>query len=140
LVTNIVLSRFNSNKDEFELVWTSPAPRISIIARSPDDTTLADLYKFMSQVHSDIQEELSRRNGSMTTFDCHLCLYVRGQSGTTVTSRQGQISTEDGQFTTNDNIVGYIHIDENQYLQWLPQQLTQTWFNAFRQAEYFVGT
>jgi hypothetical protein len=67
-------------------------------------------------------------------------LYVRDQSGTNVTSRQGQILTEDGQFTTNDNIVGYIQIDENQYLQWLPQKLTQTWFNDFGQAEYFVGT
>jgi hypothetical protein len=44
------------------------------------NTTLADLYNFMLQVHSNIEKELCKPDKKFTTFDCHLCLYVRGQS------------------------------------------------------------
>ena len=73
LAGNVLLSTFNSNTNKFEFVW---------ISRSPANTTLADLYNFMSQVHSNIEKELCKLDKKLTTFDCHLCLYVRGQSGT----------------------------------------------------------
>ena len=140
LMETTPLSTFNSNTNEFELVWTSPAPRIGIIARSPATTTLVSLYNFMSQVRSNIESQLSQRDKSISNFGCHFCLYVHGQSGTAVTCRQGQVLNENGQLSTNENMVGYIQIDESQYILWLPSNLKQPWFNAFRQAEHFVDT
>ena len=93
------MSRFNSNPSGFELVWTSPAPRIGIIARSPATTTLASLYTFLSDVHSNADRELGLRERSFSNFGCHLCLYVSGQSDTNVTCREGEIFTEDGELS-----------------------------------------
>jgi len=139
-VENVPLSTFYSNSNEFQLVWTSPAPRIGIVAQSPATTTLASLYTFMSKVRSDADRELGRRDSKFSNFGCHLCLYVRGQSGTTVTCRQDQVLTENGRLTDNPNIVGYIQMDESQYVQWLPQNLRKVWLDAFNRADHFVRT
>jgi hypothetical protein len=139
-VENVRLSTFYSNADEFQLVWTSPAPRIGIVARSPATATLASLYNSMSRVRSDIDRELGQRDRKFSNFGCHLCLYVRGQSGTTVTCRQGQVLTEDGKLIDEPNIVGYIQMDESQYVQWLPRNLRQIWLAAFIRTEHFVRT
>jgi hypothetical protein len=138
LVENVRLSMFDSN--EFQLVWTSPAPRIGIVALPPAAPTLVTLYTFMSKVRSDIERELTRRDRSFSNFGCHLCLYVCGQSGTTVTRRQDQIFAEDGKLNMNSNIVGYIQMDESQYVQWLPKNLRAEWLTAFRSADHFVRT
>ncbi|CAF0957050.1 unnamed protein product [Adineta steineri] len=134
------LSSFNLDTSKFNLVWTSPAPRIGIITRSPSNTSLADLYHFMTQTHSNTDKELPQWELNETTFDCHLCLYVRGQSGTAVTCREGKILSEDGQITINQNLVGYIQVSESQYLRWLPYGARETWFNAFRESEHLVET
>jgi hypothetical protein len=131
---------FNSKPNEFDLVWTSPAPRIGIIARSPTTSTLASLYTFMSKVRVDAEKELGRQDRNFSNFGCHLCLYVRGQSGTNVTCRRGQILTEDGSLKENLNIVGYIQMDASQYVQWLPRKIKQVWLDAFKQVEHFVRT
>jgi hypothetical protein len=140
LVENISLSMFNSKSNEFQLVWTSPAPRIGIIAQSPTTSTLASLYTFMSKVRVDANEELSRRDKNFSNFGCHLCLYVRDQSGMNVTCRRGQTLTEDGKLSENSNIVGYIQMDAFQYLQWLPRKIKQVWLNEFSRVEHFVRT
>jgi hypothetical protein len=137
---HVPLSTFKSNSTEFQLVWTTPAPRIGVVAQSPTTNTLASLYTFMSQVRSNMSNELGRRNREFSNFGCHLCLYVRGQSGTTVTCRPGQIFTEAGTLGTNANIVGYIQMDESQYVQLLPRALQQVWLNAFSGTEHFVRT
>jgi hypothetical protein len=135
------LSTFDSNSQDFQLVWTYPAPRIGIVARSPTTTTLGSLYKFMSKVRSDAEEALRKCDSSFARFGCHLCLYVRGQSDTTfVTCRQGQVLSENGQLNENPNIVGYIQMDESQYVEWLPPRSRDVWLNEFRRAEHFVRT
>ncbi len=134
LVNDALLLMFDSNSSEFQLVWTSSAPRIGIVAQSPAGIKLASLYTFMSKVFSDIDKIFSK-------FGCHLCLYVSGQSDTNVTCRPGQILTKDGKLNTNQNIVGYIQMGETQYLQLLPStDLREAWLNAFSRAEHFVRT
>ena len=131
---------FGSKSNEFELVWTSPNPCIGIIARSPISSTLVSLYKFMSEVRIDAEKELSRQDKNYSNFGCHLCLYVRGQSGTNVTCRKGHILTENGSLQENPNFVGYIQMDAFEYVQWLPRQLKEVWLDAFKQIEHFVRT
>jgi hypothetical protein len=139
-VENCLLSTFDSNSQEFQLVWTYPAPRIGIVARSPSTSTLGSLYKFMSTVRSDAENKLKKCDANFTNFGCHICLYVCGQSGTSVTCRQGQVLTGNGQVNGNPNIVGYIQMDESQYVQWLPSELRQVWLNGFKEAVHFVRT
>ncbi|CAF4336911.1 unnamed protein product [Adineta steineri] len=136
------LSIFDLDTSKFNLVWTSPAPRIGIITRSPPNpnTSLADLYDFMEQIYSAMKNDLCEQEQNRKTFGCHLCLYVCGQLGTAVTCREGKILSEDGQITINQNLVGYIQVSESQYLRWLPYGARETWFNAFRESEHLVET
>ncbi|CAF0872769.1 unnamed protein product [Adineta steineri] len=138
----VPLSIFDLDTSKFNLVWTSPAPRIGIINRSPPNpnTSLADLYHFMEQIYFAMKKELREQEQKRKTFGCHLCLYVRGQSGTAVTCREGKILSEDGQITINQNLVGYIQVSESQYLRWLPYGARETWFNAFHESEHLVET
>jgi hypothetical protein len=139
-VESVSLSTLYSSSDEFKLVWTSPAPRIGIVAQSPTTSTLASLYTFMSNVRVAAEKALSRLDRNFSNFGCHLCLYVRGQEGTTVTCRQDRVLLPDGTIHDNPNIVGYIQLDESQYVQWLPHDLRKPWLNAFASAEHFVQT
>ena len=137
-VAKIPLSTFNS--DEFQLAWTTPAPRIGVIARSSNSIPLSLLYAFMSKVRVDAEKTLSEYDRDFANFGCHLCLYVSGPSGTNATRRQGQIFSEDGQLNTNSNLVGYIQMDASQYVQWLPSAIKNVWLEAFKREEYFVHT
>jgi len=137
---NSRLSNFDSDSDEFKLVWTVPAPRIGIVAQSPTTSSLASLYTFMSNVRVSAESTLARLDRNFANFGCHLCLYVSGQPGTSVTCRQGQVFMPNGTINENPNIVGYIQMDESQYLQWLPSNLQQLWLNEFSRAEHFVRT
>ena len=134
------LLMLGSFSEEFQLVWTSPAPCIGVIAQSSKTPTLASLYSFLSKVRSDAEKELAQYDQKFANFGCHLCLYVRGQQSTTVTSRQGQILTENGELNENSNIVGYIQMDESQYVQCLPCNLRRQWLEQFKAAEHFVRT
>ena len=132
---------FNTPTNAFELVWTLSSPRIGIIARSPQTSTLANLYEFMSIAYLNIERELRRYTRNMNAeYDCHLCLFVRGQRGTNLTCREEQIISKNGRIETQTNLVGYIQMDENEYVRWLPQDLKQIWLDAFNQTEFFVGT
>lgn len=138
---DIPLTFFNTSPQQFELVWQIPTPRIGIIALSPTNTNLKDLYNFMCQVYNAIQDQLRQYNQNMNiTFDCHLCLHVRSQLGINVTCRQGEILSLNGQKTTNNNLVGYFQMAEDHYLWCLPQDLREIWFDAFTHADHFVGT
>ncbi len=140
LVGNVLLSTFDSNSNEFKLVWTSPAPRIGIVSQSPATSSLASLYTFMTNVRVAAEKTLAQNDPNFLNFGCHLCLYVRDQSGTTVTCRPDQVFTENGGLNDSPNIVGYIQMDECQYVQWLPCNLRQAWLNEFSRAEHFVRT
>ena len=140
LVEDVLLSTFDSSSNEFKLVWTSPAPRIGIVARSPAASSLASLYTFLTNVRVAAEKILARHDRNFANFGCHLCLYVRDQSDTTVTCRPYRVLTENGGFDKNPNIVGYIQMDECQYVQWLPRNLRQIWLDQFKQAEHFVRT
>lgn len=138
---NVPLASFNKSPQRFELVWQTPTPRIGIVALSPADTDLEELYNFMSGVYTAIQNQLRQYHQNMDLiFDCHLCLHVRGQSKVNVTCRQGQILSSSGEETTNENLVGYFQVAEDHYLWWLPQRLKQIWFDAFSRVDHFVGT
>ncbi|CAF0868162.1 unnamed protein product [Rotaria sordida] len=140
LVEDVRLSILDANSRKFKLVWTYPAPRIGVKALNPRTTTLASLYNFMSEIRSNAEKELGQRDPKFANFGCHLCLYVCGQSGTTVTCRQDQVFTENGGLDTDSDIIGYIQMDESQYAQWLPSNLRQKWLNEFRRVDHFVQT
>lgn len=137
-VTEVPLSTFNSN--DYQLVWTAPDPRIGVIARSPNNSTLASLYDFMSRVIVDAEKELNKRDRNFANFGCHLCLYVSAGSGTNVMQRQGRIFSENGNLSTASNLVGYIQMDASEYVQWLPTQIKQTWLGEFRRVDHIVHT
>ncbi|CAF0818808.1 unnamed protein product [Rotaria sp. Silwood1] len=82
---DVHLSTLDANSREFKLIWTSPAPHIGVKALSPTTTTLASLYKFMSEVRANAEKKLGQHDSKFANFGCHLCLYVCGQSGMTVT-------------------------------------------------------
>ncbi|CAF2400401.1 unnamed protein product [Rotaria sp. Silwood2] len=140
LVEDVHLSTLHANSREFKLVWMYPAPRIGVKALNPETMTLASLYKFMSEIRSNAEKELGRRDRKFANFGCHLCLYVCGQLGTSVTCRQGQVFTENGELDTDSDIAGYIQMDESQYVQWLPRNLRQKWLNEFGRVKHFVET
>ena len=134
----VALSTFNSN--DYQLVWTAPDPRIGVIARSPNNQTLASLYDFMSRARVNIEQELTQRDRNFANFGCHLCLYVSGRSGTNVTQRQGQIFSEDGRLNTNSNLVGYIQMDASQYVLCLPASIKGPWLHEFKKVDHIVHT
>ncbi|CAF1405654.1 unnamed protein product [Adineta steineri] len=138
VVQKIALSMFSSS--EFKLVWLSSSPRIGIVAQSPSTSNMMSLYTYMEKTRVDAEKELSQKQAKFKNFGCHLCLYVHGQSGTFVTCRQDQILNENGRIDDITNIVGYIQMDESQYLEWLPHNLRQVWLNEFGRAEHFVRT
>ncbi|CAF1569925.1 unnamed protein product [Adineta steineri] len=123
-----------------EEVWLSSSPRIGIVAQSPSTSNLGSLYTFMEKTRINAGKKLSQQDTRFTNFGCHLCLYVHGQSGTSVTCRQDRILMENGKFDDIINMVGYIQMDESQYVEWLPHNLRQVWLKEFRRAEHFVQT
>ncbi|CAM4797381.1 unnamed protein product [Rotaria magnacalcarata] len=140
-VESYSLSNLDANSNEFKLAWISSAPRIGVIALNPDNTTLASLYNFMSEVRVKATAELNRHDPTFNDFGCHLCLYVSGKtSDTKVTSRSGQVLRETGDLTENTNLVGYIQMDESQYAQWLPTAIREQWLTQFADSEHFVST
>ena len=141
-IEGVTLSTLDSRSENFKLAWTSPTPRIAVIvqASARDIATLASLYDFMSAVRVHAEGALSQRDGDFRNFGCHICLHVRGQSGTTVTCRTANILATDGTITANANVVGYIQMDESQYLQWLPGNIREKWREEFRRSEHFVRT
>ncbi|UJR36118.1 hypothetical protein I4U23_028853 [Adineta vaga] len=139
-VESIPLSTFNSTSNEFTLVWLPSTPRIGIVAQSPGHTKLASLYEFMEKTRVDMEKKLSDCDPSFAEFGCHLCLYVHGQLDTVITPRSGRIFKENGEITENPNIVGYIQMDESQYVTWLPHNLRRTWLDEFGRVDHFVRT
>lgn len=139
-VQSIALSTFNSNTNEFQLVWLASTPRIGVVAQAPAQTKLASLYQFMSNTRVSMERALSQVDRSFANFGCHLCLYVRDQMDTLTTCRPDQVLTANGTISVDQNIVGYIQMDENQYAQWLPGNLRRKWLDEFSRAEHFVRT
>ncbi|CAF1450098.1 unnamed protein product [Adineta steineri] len=129
-----------ASSSEFKFVWLSPAPRIGIVAQSPSTSSLTSLYTFMEKTRANIEEELSQQDPKFTNFGCHLCLYVHGQSGTSVTCRPDRIIMENGGFDDITNIVGYIQMGELHYAEWLPYSLRQVWLKEFGGVTHFVRT
>lgn len=128
--------------NEFKLAWTSPAPRIAVIFQGSGNqvASLSSLYDFLSTVRQTADGALGKLDSSFRNFGCHLCLYVSGLAGTNVTRRSIQIFRPDGTKEMNSNVVGYIQMDEGQYLEWIPSTLREIWRRDFGGAEHFVET
>ncbi|CAF1496969.1 unnamed protein product [Adineta steineri] len=138
VIQKIALSMFSSS--EFTLVWLSSSPRIGIVAQSPSTSNMMSLYTFMEKTRVDAEKKLSQQNTKFTNFGCHLCLYVYGQPGTSVTCRPDRILNENGRIDDITNIVGYIQMEELHYAEWLPYNLRHVWLNEFGRVEHFVRT
>lgn len=123
----------------FHLVWTSPQPRIGI--SSEQTQSLRFLYNFMVDLKQQMENYLSTKDSSLRNFGCHFCLFVSGSSQGNTTTRSCNILTETGTTTINQNLVGYIQMDDQLYYRLLPtDKHKQTWINAFTNAEFFVTT
>ena len=141
-VETLALSTLDADSDDFKLAWTSSTPRIAVIFQGSGSrtATTASLYEFLLTVRGLAEKKLRALNSKFEDFSCHLCLYVSGSSNTNVTCRSGQIFNSNGTKVENSSIVGYIQMDENHYLQWIPSNLRDPWKTDFRREKHFVRT
>lgn len=141
-IEGVTLSTLDSQSQNFKLAWTSPTPRIAVIAQASavNTATLASLYDFMSATRVRAESALSRLDTKFQNFGCHICLHVCGQSDIAVNCRTVNVLATDGTTTANANVVGYIQMDESQYLQWLPGNIREKWRQEFRSTAHFVRT
>jgi hypothetical protein len=135
----VPLQQFNTSK--FTLVYLASTPRIGIIAKNTN-IELKVLYNFMNNFYLSARKKLSLINPLFENFGVHLCLYVKGKK------KKNSILTErsDGVLVTHRNpiksipIVGYIQMDEQLYLRWLPAIFHPVWLNEFQKTQHLVIT
>ena len=102
--------------------------------------TLADLYKFLSEIRENAERALQEHDRSFRNFGCHLCLYARGQNGISLTTRKVATLNDTGDIQPDSVAVGYIQMGENEYAKWLPPSIRRIWLTQFQGAPYFVST
>ncbi|CAF0938123.1 unnamed protein product [Adineta steineri] len=136
----IPLHQFNTSK--FTLVFLASTPRIGVLAKKTD-INLKYLYFFMNNFYSLAQKKLSLINPLFENFGAHLCLYVseKKKANSNLTERTDKILIN----TMNNpikltRIVGYIQMDEQLYLRWLPPVFHHIWLKEFKKNQHLVVT
>jgi hypothetical protein len=81
-------------------------------------------------------------NPLFENFGAHLCLHVSGQKKikSCLVERSNRALVNDINRTISVRIVGYIQMDEQLYLRWLPHFFHLTWLNEFGQNQHLVHT
>ncbi|CAF1185647.1 unnamed protein product [Rotaria sordida] len=135
----VPLYEFNTSK--FSLVFLASSPRIGIIAKKTN-IDLKILYYFMNNFYLLVRKKLSLINSLYENFGVHLCLYVRGRkkNQTHLCERYDRILINDSNQIKLVRIVGYIQMDEQLYLRWLPTIFHQIWLNEFQKSQHLVQT
>ena len=88
------------------------------------------------------RRKLSLVNNLYKDFGAHLCLYVTGKKKTDVhvVQRCARILIHDVNSIKIVPIVGYVQMDEQLYLRWLPAIFQSIWLNEFRKNQHLVLT
>lgn len=136
----IPLDQFNTSK--FTLVFLATTPRIGILANNLN-IELKVLYNFMNNFYLSARKNLALVNPLYENFGVHLCLYVSGkkkQMNTQLTQRNDQVLVNDIIPIKLERIVGYVQLDEELYLRWLPRIFHGTWLNQFKNKQHIVVT
>ena len=133
----VPLQQFES--PQFSLVFLAGMPRIGIVAKTRY-TDLKTLYNFMVDFYRRAMKRLSSINRRYTNFGAHLCLFVRGNKHDCgLTQRDGRVLL-DGHRTKPVRLVGYVQMDEQLYLRWLPSIYHDIWLNEFKTFPHLVLT
>jgi len=137
----VPLHQFNTSK--FTLVFLASSPRIGIIAKTTN-IDLKILYNFMNNFYLSAQKKLSVINSSFENYGAHLCLYVSGKKKMNnyshLIQRSDRVLINDINPIKLVRIVGYIQMDEQLYLRWLPPNFHQIWLNQFQNSQHLVVT
>jgi hypothetical protein len=136
---HVPLNQFNTSK--FTPVFLASSPRIGIIAKKAN-MDLKVLYNFMNNFYLLARKKLSLINPSYENFGVHLCLHVSAKKN----KNSHLIERSDRVLINNINpikvmrIVGYIQMDEQLYLRWLPSIFHRIWLNEFQKSQHLVLT
>jgi hypothetical protein len=136
----VPLNQFNTSK--FTLVFLASSPRIGIIGNNIN-IDLKVLYNFMNNFYLSARKKLSLINPLFENFGVHLCLYVSGEKkkkNSQLIQRSDRILINDINPIKSVRIVGYIQMDEQLYLRWLPSIFHQIWLNQFQNNQHLVLT
>jgi hypothetical protein len=81
-------------------------------------------------------------NPLFENFGAHLCLYVSGKKKTNsrLIQRADRVLVNDINPIKSIRIVGYVQMDEQLYLRWLPAIFHPIWLNQFRNNQHLVLT
>jgi len=136
---NVPLYQFNTSK--FTLVFLASTPRIGIIAKKTN-IELKVLYNFMNNFYLTARKKLSIINPLYENFGVHLCLYVSGKKkiNSHLIQRLDRVLVNDINPIKSVRIVGYIQMDEQLYLRWLPAIFHRIWLNQFQNSQHLVLT
>ncbi|UJR38854.1 hypothetical protein I4U23_031518 [Adineta vaga] len=136
---SISFSLKSYEKNDFGLVWMTPAPRIGIYSQQPQ--RLRSLYNFMLDVNEKMEKDLSQKDQSFKNFGCHFCLFVSARSQESTTIRQCDVLNETGEGVKTQELVGYIQMDDQQYYRLLPNEnYRRLWFDGFKRHDFLVIT
>ncbi len=135
----VPLQQFNTSK--FTLVFLALSPRIGIIAKNIN-IDLKVLYKFLNNFYLTARKKLAEINPLFENFGAHLCLYVSGKKKTNsrLIQRADRVLVNDINPIKSIRIVGYVQMDEQLYLRWLPTIFHPIWLNQFRNNQHLVLT
>ncbi|CAF0890782.1 unnamed protein product [Rotaria sp. Silwood1] len=135
----VPLYQFNTSK--FQLVFLASSPRIGIITKNTN-IDLKILYNFMNNFYLSARKKLSQINCLYENFGVHLCLHVRGrkENKSNLIERFDRILINDSNPIRLVRIVGYIQMDEQLYLRWLPTIFHSIWLNEFQKSQHLVLT
>jgi hypothetical protein len=96
----------------------------------------------MNQFYLSARKKLSFINPLFENFGVHLCLYVSGKkkNKTYLTQRSDRVLINNSDPIKLVRLVGYIQMDEQLYLRWLPAHFHRIWLNQFQNRQHLVVT
>lgn len=132
---------FQFSTSQFALVFLASSPRIGVVARKTN-VPLTALYHFMENFYLTARKKLSAINPLYENFGIHLCLHVSGMKkhDEHLVERPDRILFNGIQRIKTERIVGYIQMEEQLYLRWLPASFHRTWLSEFRACQHLVLT
>ena len=111
------------------------------------NNNLQVLYHFMNDFYFSARKKLSSINPAFENFGVHLCLYVSSNGKKGKSPKHRLTERSDRVFSNNESepiqlarLVGYIQMDEQLYLRWLPAHLNRVWLNEFENQQHLVLT
>ena len=135
----VPLEQFNTS--QFSLVFLTATPRIGIRTKNAQ-VDLKVLYHFMNHFYLSAKRKLSAVDRQYHNLGAHLCMHVSGnkkkKSRLVERSRRAFIHTTEQIEVVR--LVGYVQMDEQLYLRWLPAAYQSIWLDEFAKSSHLVLT